>query len=179
MLKSLIRLTPLLALLSTSCQGGPAVPTDKPRLNVRFLYGFCNDLVAMRRFYSEVVGLKEGSFKDEPQFGWLVYECEGFQFMFFRSDKPLPVSAEFADQPGEDGGTLCAISWSVEVPEADYPAAVGRILSSGARTQAPTPTWRQKSYWGFTVLDPMGNTVEVYSKPKEKPASTTWPAGKS
>ncbi len=36
------------------------------------------------------------------------------------------------------------------------------------------PTWRQASYWGFTVLDPAGNTVEIYCAVKEKPANNEW-----
>jgi hypothetical protein len=30
-------------------------------------------------------------------------------------------------------------------------------------------------YWGFTAMDPMGNTVEIYTIPAEKPETTTWP----
>jgi hypothetical protein len=38
-----------------------------------------------------------------------------------------------------------------------------------------TPTWRQASYWGWTVRDPAGNTVEVYWHPKEKPGEGETP----
>ena len=34
---------------------------------------------------------------------------------------------------------------------------------------------RQSSYRGFSVMDTQGNTVEVYTTPKEKPASGDWP----
>jgi len=39
------------------------------------------------------------------------------------------------------------------------------------------PEWRVDNYWGLTVKDPMGNTVEVYTIPKQKPESTTWKGG--
>jgi hypothetical protein len=60
------------------------------------------------------------------------------------------------------------------VQEQDFRATVGRLKKGLYKSLTPNPTWRQQSYWGFTVLDPMGNTVEVYCTVKDKPQNTEW-----
>lgn len=142
-------------------------------VNVRFVYNFCNDLAAMRRFYTDLLGLPEAAFSEEHRY--LCYQSEGFQFMFFKPDAEVPARADWADQPAYDGGTTFVTSWSVEVPEEEFAAVVARLREAGVECFAEEPDWRVDSYWGFTVKDPMGNTVEVYAAPKERPASTTWP----
>lgn len=146
----------------------------KPALNIRFIYSMCNDLEAVRHFYTELVGLEQGSFRDDEEWGWLVYESEGFEMMFFRADKELPVLKDWASQPGYEGGTLEVTSWSIHVPEEMFPAVVERLRSAGVKYFTKNPEWRQDCYWGFTVMDPMGNTVELYTQPKERPKSTEW-----
>jgi catechol 2,3-dioxygenase-like lactoylglutathione lyase family enzyme len=146
---------------------------DGPQVNVRFVYNFCGDLAATRRFYTELLGLDEAGYSEEHRY--LCYQCEGFQLMFFRPDAEVPVKRGWADQPAYDGGSEYVASWSVEVPTEEFPATVARLREAGVECFAAEPDWRVDSYWGFTVKDPMGNTVEVYSAPKERPASTTWP----
>jgi catechol 2,3-dioxygenase-like lactoylglutathione lyase family enzyme len=148
---------------------------DSPQVNVRFVYNFCKDLAAMRRFYTDVLGMTEKSYNDEQ--GWLVYESEGLELMFFRADGEAG-EREWAVQPGGGSGTAEITSWSVEVPEGDFAATVKRLDQGGVPVQGDgnVPDWRQACYWGITVMDPAGFTVEVYTVPKEKPASTTWPA---
>ena len=141
-----------------------------PKLNIRFLYGMCQDIEAMRKFYSDVLGMDEKSYKNVDDWGWLVYQTEGFQLMFFR-DEAATVEERWAWQPGgtsEEAAPL--MSFSLEVPWGDYRATVARIAGSNAKTQSEKPQWRQMSYWGWTVKDPMGYTIEVYSTPPDKPA---------
>ncbi len=146
-----------------------------PKVSVRFVYNFCRDLAAVRRFYTDVLGMKEKSYNDEQ--GWLVYESEGFELMFFRADGGEAREREWAVQPGGGSGTAEITSWSVEVPEGDFAAAVMRLGQAGVSRQGDVnvPDWRQGCYWGITVMDPAGFTVEVYTVPEQKPASTTWP----
>ena len=145
------------------------------KLNIRFLYGICNDVAAMRAFYSELIGLEEMQFLDEESFGYLVYRSEGFQLMFFRSmHGEVPVQEKWSWQPGDGAGDGAAFSFSVLVPEEDFREVVGRIREGDCATQTEQPTWRQDSYWGWTVKDPMVNTVEVYATPAERPGSTDW-----
>jgi len=72
------------------------------------------------------------------------------------------------------GGTLEVTSWSVEIREEDFGKTVERLRAAGVRAFNDEPEWRIDSYWGYTVLDPNGVTVEVYTIPKEKPASEDW-----
>lgn len=144
-----------------------------PEVNVRFVYNFCNDLAAVRRFYTDVLGLPEAAYSEEHRY--LCYQSEGFQFMFFRPDEPVPLREGWADQPAYAGGTTYDTSWSIEIPEAAFADTVARLRAAEVELFADDPEWRVDSYWGLTAKDPMGNTVEVYSAPKERPASTTWP----
>ena len=91
----------------------------KRRVNLRFLYAMCNDVAAVRRFYSESIGLEELGHMDEEAFGWVGYDSEGMQLMFFRWDESLPRPSEWAWQPGDGAGTTPALSFSIEVPEED------------------------------------------------------------
>jgi hypothetical protein len=34
--------------------------------------------------------------------------------------------------------------------------------------------WLLDCYWSFPVRDPMGNTVEVFAMPAERPEITEW-----
>lgn len=147
---------------------------DKPRVNLKFVYNVCNDVAAIKRFYGDLLGMKIASFMDKPEFGWVNIASEGFEFMFFRAEGKYIEPTEFAGQPGDGGGPRQATSWSVAIPEEDFRATFERLRQAGIKAMTKTPTWRQDSYWGYTVLDPAGNTVEVYCSVKAKPASTEW-----
>jgi hypothetical protein len=145
------------------------------RVNIKFVFNHCNDIHAVRRFYGELIGMRETAFHEE--WGYLCYKTEGFEFMFFRSKTPIEVPAEFSSQPGYEGGPRKAVSWAIEVTEDLFPGIVSRLQDAGAKSWKPQPEWRQDSYWGYSVLDPMGNTVEIYSIPAEKPDEKEWPIG--
>ncbi len=157
---------------------GESAPVEKAKpatkVNLRFVYNQCNDVKAIRAFYGDLLGMKVGAFSDTEKFGWVTFQGEGLEFMFFRADSTLPVSEEFSFIPGDGGGPRAACAWSIEVPEAEFAATFRRLRDAKVKAQTVTPTWRQQSYWGFTVLDPMGSTVEVYCSVKEKPDSTEW-----
>ncbi len=153
-----------------------------PQVQIKYLYAYANDLEAMRKFYTELVGMKQGAFRND-QWGWLVYDCGGFQLMFFRSEPPLapmPAETRWALQPGWNDGEIRdgaeIISWSIQVPEEDFAGTIAGLIEAGSECYYEKPMWFQDSYWGFPVRDPMGNTVEIFCTPKERPASTEWPA---
>lgn len=142
----------------------------KPKANIRFLYAFCNDVKPMRAFYTELLGMTEVSFMDTEDFGWLAYQCEGMQFMFFRADSELPLETRWADQPGEaPEGAAPLMSFSLEYNEDDFRRLVKQLREADVATARAAPSWRQQSYWGWTVKDPMGNTIELYASPKQQP----------
>jgi hypothetical protein len=57
--------------------------------------------------------------------------------------------------------------------ERSFRDAVGRVKAAGCATFQPVPEWRRDCYWGHSVKDPMGNTVEMCFL-TEKPDSLAW-----
>jgi catechol 2,3-dioxygenase-like lactoylglutathione lyase family enzyme len=148
--------------------------SDKPVPKIGYVFNMTNDIAATREFYVELLGMEEASFMDTPEMGWLALKGTGFQMMWFRADEVLPVLDRFTCQPGWMGGEIEATSWAVEIPEADFAATVGRLTEAGVRFFKPEPDWRQDSYWGVSVMDPMGITLEVFTLPAERPEKTEW-----
>jgi len=146
----------------------------KPKINLKFLFLICNDVQAIKDFYVGLLGMEETAFMDEPEFGWLSIRCDGFDFMWFRSNGNMPVLMDWTGQPGYEGGPIEATSWAINIPEEDFAAMYKKLKDSGVKAFSEIPQWRQKSYWGYSVMDPMGNTVEVYTSPKEKPDENEW-----
>ncbi|MCP4230638.1 MAG: VOC family protein [bacterium] len=168
----LLILIPYTALFAAS-NVGDDMANETPNVNIRFLYNYCNDLAEMRNFYTELLGMKETAFNEEWNF--LCYQTEGMDFMFFGNDEEIPVRTEFADQPGWMGGELPITSWTLDIPEEEYAETIARLKAAGVSSSGENPHWEQDSYWCFPVLDPMGNTVEITTVPKDKPADTEWP----
>lgn len=147
-----------------------------PKVNVRFLYVMCNDVGLMRDFYSDVLGMSELNFRDDENFGWAVYDTEGFQLMFFRWDSELPFDERWAWQPGEaPENSAPLMSFSLEYPEDELREVVKRVREVDLPTATDKPTWRQNSYWGWTIKDPMGNTIELFSSVQQQPAEGETP----
>jgi len=146
----------------------------KPKVNLRFVFSMCNDIAAMKKFYTDLLGMQGTAFFNEEQFGYLAYKCDGLDFMFFKTHGKVHVKDEWTWQPGYEGGSHDAVSWAIEVPMEDFAATVKRLREASVRAFSGKPEWRQDSYWGYSVMDPMGNTVEVYVSPKEKPENREW-----
>lgn len=159
--------------VNAATTGDYEMTKDTPKVNIRFLYNYCNDLAEIRQFYTDLLGMKETAYNEE--WNYLCYKVEGMDFMFFGSDEEIPVRDKFADQPGWPGGELAIVSWTMDIPEGEYADTIGRLKAAGVTAARENPHWEQDSYWCFPVLDPMGNTVEVTTVPKQKPTVTEWP----
>jgi catechol 2,3-dioxygenase-like lactoylglutathione lyase family enzyme len=128
-------------------------------LSLRFLYLPCRDLEAMRRFYTDLVGLTETYHAPGPE-GGLAYACDRLQLTFFAAPDAAPNAAGWHRQPGWAGGTVAGASWSIVADdEAAFRAAAARLTEAGVPRHAEHPRW--VGYWSFPVRDPMGNTVEL------------------
>ncbi|MEM8884566.1 MAG: VOC family protein [Planctomycetota bacterium] len=132
---------------------------------IRFLHRLCHDLDAIRAFYGEGMGFEELSYRNDEEHGWVVFASDGLQFMFHRWPEPLPPVAGFAWQPGDGEGTEPRTSIGVHVPEEDWSATVERLRALDADALTPEPTFRQEAYWGWTLRDPAGETVEIWYEP--------------
>jgi len=148
---------------------------EKAGVRIKFVFNVCNDVAAIREFYVTLLGLEEVHFMDTKEWGWLATNSDGFQMMWFRAEELQDVPTEFACQPGWAGGVREVTSWGIEIPEADFRGVLESLAAAGAPMFKPEPDWRQDSYWGLSVLDPMGVTVEVYTMPAERPESMEWP----
>ena len=133
--------------------------------NIRFLHRLCHDLDAVRRFYGEGLGFRELSYRNDDEHGWIVFESDGLQFMFHRWAEPLPAKEGFAWQPGDAAGTVPRHSLGVHVPEDEWEATVARLRAMDVDAMTPAPSWRRESYWGWTLRDPLGETVEIWYEP--------------
>lgn len=153
---------------NTMAEENQSVATGEPQVKLNYLYAYANDIEAMRKFYTELVGMNEGSYRNDEQWGWLTYKCGDFELMFFRFETPVPAETRWASQPGWDDGTIenvaFVVSWSIFVPFDRFTETVKRLKDAGVVCYYPKPQWLQDSYWGFPVKDPMGNTVEIYTE---------------
>ena len=145
-------------------------PKPKPKVNLNYIYSYCRDVAAVQRFYA-CLGMQEGSASEQH----LCLDSEGVQLDFFQDEACPPARKTFSAQPGGGGGEDPMVSWSIQLPEADFGSAVAKLQALGVPANMPEPKWLVNSYWAYVVLDPAGNTVEVYMTPKTKPASTEWP----
>ncbi len=148
---------------------------EAPKVNIKFLFVMCNDVDVIRHFYTDLLGMTESSYMNTDDWAWICYKSGNMEFMFFRGHEELPVNDEWTWQPGW-GGDVDGVSWAINVPEDMYADMVRAIIDDGdVPMHEPCPEWRQESYWGWTIMDPMGNTVELYTTPAAKPDTTTWP----
>ena len=136
--------------------------TENLHARVNFIYVFANDLPKMRHFYTDLLGMDECGYFEDDKFGWLCYQMEGFQMMWFRPETEMQIPAKWAAQTGYPEGTEDVGSWSVKIPQANFKEVILKLKEENVPIFKEEPELRQESYMGFTVKDPMGNTVELY-----------------
>lgn len=143
-----------------------------------FVYNYCNDVNAIRQFYGELLGMEEVSFKneDDSHWNWVIYKSGEVQFLFFQLDQPAPTVDGWAMLPGPGQGDLLpTASYSVTgLDEAKFKQVYQSSKEMKIKANPEVPTWRQDSYWGLTLKDPSGRTIEVCWEPQGKPSETTW-----
>ena len=128
------------------------------------IFRWCNDVVSMRHFYTDCLGLEETYFRDDEEHGWLTYQIGQVQLVFTRAPSPLPVETQFAQNPGYQGGSVQAESWVLKMERPSFEAAVQRLQTSDLISYTPEPQEPRPGARQFLALDPMGFTVEVYTE---------------
>lgn len=128
-----------------------------PQIRVHTLFRWCNDIAAMRHFYSEVLQLNETFYRDDEQHGWLTYQVDSVQLVFMRVSSPLPLVPDWAKQPGYTGGNLEVDSLLLVVDNTDaLQIFVARLQAANIPMNA-----KADSSYQCVVRDPMGWTVEI------------------
>lgn len=126
-------------------------------------YVYCNDIIAIRHFYTELIGLEE-TFFDADQ-GWLTYNSGGLQIVYMRATPPRPINDAWAKNPGYAGsGADESPSWVLSVDADQFDAIHTRLKDAGApllgAVLSPQPGHHQ-----IMTRDPMGVSIEVYAAP--------------
>lgn len=125
------------------------------------LYVYCNDIPAMRHFYTNLIGLEESFF--DAEHGWLTYNSGALQIVYMKAESSRPVSEAWAKNPGYRGsGSDEAPSWVLTVAPDQFDVILARLKADGApllgEPQEPQPGHRQ-----IMTRDPMGTSLEVYA----------------
>ncbi len=132
----------------------------------------CNNVEEMRSFYIDLLGMEESHY-EAGQF--LDVKSAGIELLFIKHETEVQVPSGWAWQPGWRGGTSTQSSFSVRVPEEEFSALVDRIRQSNIPRFNEYPEWRNDGYWGYTIKDPMGVTLELFVEPSVRPQKTVWP----
>lgn len=144
--------------------------TTKSKVEFKFLFMMGNDLKQIQHFYQDLL---EVTTTGTPEEGWIDLDL-GVHVIYFKSDYDIPFIKEWAWQPGYQGAGGNLTSWSMEFSEEDFKKMYQRLKVAKTELLKEKPEWRRDSYWGLTVRDPMGNTMELYTVPANKPNVTDW-----
>lgn len=135
-------------------------------IHINDLFLWCNDIEKMRQFYTDILGLKEESYQpNASNYGhqWLSYELSNGQKLVFNSrSKTLPQTKDWSYQPSSmiDTG-IEKFSWTLEMPTKHFRQVVKRLKQNEYTTFQVEPEERS-GYTALTILDPMGNTIDLY-----------------
>lgn len=143
-------------------------------LSIGFIYHYCRDIKETKHFYTDFLGLEEINYNNEEKspWKWVVYQSNKTQIMFFQVENQNhilpPESVGFSNLPGDGIGDHLESSFSIVGHDFDsFKETFIRIKNGHYEVQNNIPTWRQNSYWGLTVKDPSGRTIEICWQPDE------------
>ncbi|MCY3412500.1 MAG: VOC family protein [Candidatus Heimdallarchaeota archaeon] len=120
----------------------------------------CQDVTAMREFYSNCIGFTEESFADEEQFGYLTYKL-GDQFLVIFRDVQSKMIDGWSTVPTAKGDHSFT-SWTIRTEnQEEFDRVVANLQKHGYQAKQIEPQLKG-TYYSYTVKDPMGNTLDVY-----------------
>ena len=134
------------------------------KIELNTIFRWCSDVATMRHFYTECLGLEETYFRSDAEHGWLTYQLGEVQLVFIRSGEPLPVTTQFAQNPGYQGGDLHAESWVLKVERPSFETITQQLKNSRYSRFTPEPVAPRPGALQLLALDPMGFTVEIYTE---------------
>jgi hypothetical protein len=125
-----------------------------------FIFNICNDVDKMRFFYTELLGFQELGYKKGA---FVDYKFKETTIMFSAKEDIFSDMKSYSDRH-QNGSE--PISWSIEVEEDLFPELLNKLCKSGVKTLQKVPAWNHDGFWSFSVLDPMGNNIQIYMEPK-------------
>lgn len=132
---------------------------SKTNIYINTIFRYCNDIDAMRHFYTDLLALDETYYRNDEEHGWLTYQIGHTQLVFTRASSSLAIEMEWAKSPAYSGGTKEMQSWVVALTGDNYQATIERIKSSDApiyEGEINTPELL------LLAQDPMGMTIEFW-----------------
>ena len=143
-------------------------------IKLKYIYRYCNDINEMKDFYSGILGFQEKSFGDHKGFGWLEYEFGDTKLAFYKDEGKAPKIKDFAKQPAQDLGKKEITSFGIQYKEEEFRKLYEKLVEEKISLLTEKPQWLVDSYWGITIRDPMGFSLEIFSIPQEKPSDFEW-----
>lgn len=134
------------------------------KVELNTIFRWCNDVATMRHFYTDCLGLSETYFRNDEAHGWLTYQVGEVQLVFMRAAETLPAAAQFARNPGYEGGNLHAESWVLKVERPSFNIITQNLKNSRYALFSPEPIAPHPGALQMLGLDPMGFTVEIYTE---------------
>ena len=122
---------------------------------------FCNDIVAMKNFYFDCIGLSSTGYSAEKGFLSLQIDSNTFLVIMQVKEK-LPIKTGWAKGPTFPQGTTYDISWTIKINgEEEFNQIIEKISKNNFEMHSDNPISFNgvKAYY---IKDPMGNTVEIY-----------------
>ena len=143
-------------------------------IKLKYIYRYCNDINEIKHFYSKILGFQEKSFGEHEGFGWLEYQFGDTKLSFYKDQGKAPEIAEFAKQPAQDIGKAEITSLGIQFGEEAFREIFEKLKAEKVPMLTEKPQWLVDSYWGITVKDPMGFSLEFFTVPKNKPSNLEW-----
>ena len=134
------------------------------KVELNTVFRWCNDVVTMRHFYTDCLGLTETYFLNDEAHGWLTYQVGEVQLVFTRAAEALPVATQFAQNPGYQGGDIQAESWVLKLERPSFDTIAQQLQNSQYPLFTPEPTSPRPGALQLLALDQMGFTVEIYTE---------------
>lgn len=126
-------------------------------MNLNTNFDWCNDIAAMREFYTDILGLKETFYNAEH--GWLTYQVGPTMLAFMTAPEPVSVASEWAVTPTIGMGTAHVTSWVIELSVDEFQSRLDRIRAAGIVMHLLPDSLQARVMF---VRDPMGKTIELF-----------------
>jgi len=124
---------------------------------------FCNDIDAIRRFYTELLGLEPTFSANDAERGYISYDFAGVQLLFLRATAQQPVPTGFAKHPGYAGGTAEQTLLVVDVGKRDMQQLYAKARAMQIEILGDGIIQNAQGQRQLVLRDPMGVTVELFS----------------